>query len=128
MAEKSHHPTFGFGVQRQLLPDGRHLATASVDRTVKIWEPIAGRWQEKATIQHSMPVMDVRFSPSGRHLVTASEDQTVKILGRFAGQWQEKATISHTGYMQRVRFSPDGSQLLTASSDNTATVWLLKVG
>ena len=88
-------------------PDGRYLATASNDNTAKIWEFVAGQWEEKATIRHSSSVKNVSFSPDGRHLVTASEDFTAKIWGLVAEQWQEKTTVRHAGWVVNASFSPD---------------------
>ena len=109
-------------------PDGRFLATASNDNTAKIWELVAGQWQEKAIIHHSGSVRNVSFSPDGYHLVTASEDHTAKIWELVAGQWQEKTTIRHAGSVLNASFSPNGRHLVTASADSTAKIWEFDAG
>ena len=106
-------------------PDGRYLATASDDNTAKIWEFVAGQWQEKAIIEHLDRVVNASFSPDGRHLVTASEDHTARIWEIVAGQLREKITVWHTGSVVNASFSPDGRYLVTASADNTAKIWEL---
>jgi len=58
-------------------PDGRRLATASADKTARIWDVSSG--QELATVTHNDTVYGVAFSPDGRRLATASEDKTVRI-------------------------------------------------
>src|SRR5262249_34575756 len=59
-------------------PDGRRLATASVDKTVKVWEVAIA--QEILTISgHTGAVHSVAFSPDGRRLASASGDRTVKL-------------------------------------------------
>jgi WD40 repeat protein len=59
-------------------PDGRTLATASQDRTVKLWDVATGR--EQSTLRgHTGPVNGVAFSPDGRWLATASYDKTVRL-------------------------------------------------
>jgi WD40 repeat protein/serine/threonine protein kinase len=59
-------------------PDGRTLATGSVDHTVKLWNIEAGR--EVATLRgHQGPVSCVTFSHDGNTLASSSEDNTVRL-------------------------------------------------
>jgi WD40 repeat protein len=59
-------------------PDGRTLASASWDDTVKLWHPRTGK--ERATLRgHTDEVRSVVFSPDGRTLASASEDGTIKL-------------------------------------------------
>ena len=79
MAEKITLRHFQQVKDAKFSPNGRHLATASVDRTAAIWELADGRWRKKATIMHSRTVNHVSFSPDGSHLVTASFDKTARV-------------------------------------------------
>jgi WD40 repeat protein len=59
-------------------PDGRRLASASSDHTVRIWDAATGT--ELATLRgHADAVMRLAFNPDGRHLASSSSDRTVKI-------------------------------------------------
>jgi WD40 repeat protein len=51
-------------------PDGQRVATASIDRTVKIWDALIG--QEMLTLKDGENVNAVYFSRDGRRLFTAS--------------------------------------------------------
>ena len=59
-------------------PEGRHLASASRDQTVRVWDATSGR--ELHTLSgHTNAVMGVAFSPDGRHLASASLDKTIRV-------------------------------------------------
>ena len=72
-------------------PDGKHLASASLDRTVRVWalaEPLkseSGISMERSSQEflrftsHTDYVMDVAFTPDGNRLVSASLDGTVRV-------------------------------------------------
>jgi WD40 repeat protein len=58
--------------------DGRRIASASDDETVKVWD--AGTGQETLTLKgHTDEVRGIAFSPDGRLIASASSDGTVKI-------------------------------------------------
>jgi WD40 repeat protein len=59
-------------------PDARRLATASFDRTVKLWDMQTG--QEVFTlIGHTSGVVVVAFSPDGNQIVSGGIDQTARV-------------------------------------------------
>jgi tetratricopeptide (TPR) repeat protein len=102
-------------------PDGRRLASASWDQTVKVWDACTG--QVTLTLQgHTGPVSGVAFSPDGQRLAGASYDQTVKVWDASTGQ--EVLTLKgHTSAVGSVAFSPDAQRLASASHDGTVKVW-----
>ena len=56
-------------------PDGQRIATASADKTARVWDAASG--QTLATLQgHTEEVQSAVFSPDGQRIVTASWDQT----------------------------------------------------
>ena len=66
-------------------PDGKRLASASDDQTVKVWDAATG--QETLTLKgHTGFVQGVAFSPDGKRLASASDDQTVKVWDAATGQ------------------------------------------
>ena len=59
-------------------PDGRTLATGSLDNTAKLWDAQTGAL--RTTIEgHTSWVYSVAFSPDGRTLATCSWDGTAKL-------------------------------------------------
>ena len=103
-------------------PGGEFLATASVDKTAKLWN-LQG--EELITFTgHSNSVWGVAFSPGGEFLATASHDKTAKLWNL---QGEELITFTGHSYgLRAVAFSPGGEFLATASGDKTAKLWNLQ--
>ncbi|MEH2074645.1 MAG: AAA-like domain-containing protein, partial [Nostoc sp.] len=102
-------------------PDGKILASASDDNTIKLWNRDTGK--EISTLSgHSSPVFSVVFSPDGKTLASASDDKTIKLWNRDTGK--EISTLSgHSSLVSSVVFSPDGKTLASASRDKTIKLW-----
>ncbi len=102
-------------------PDGKRIASASSDRTVKVWDAAAG--QVILTLKgHNGEISGVAYSPDGQRLASASADQTVKVWDAKTGQ-ETLNLKGHTGLVFSVAFSPDGQRLASASQDGTVRVW-----
>jgi len=100
-------------------PDGNTIATASADKTVKLWNRQGKLLQTLE--EHKDWVNGVAFSPDGETIATASADKTVKLWNR-----QEKLLHTLTGHensVNGVAFSPDGKTIATASADKTVKLW-----
>ena len=107
-------------------PDGKTLASGSVDKTVKLWDAQTG--QELATLKgHADNVTSVAFSPDGKTLASGSRDKTVKLWDAQTGQ--ELATLKgHDASVYSVAFSPDGKTLASGSEDKTVKLWDAQTG
>ena len=97
-------------------PDGKQLASALDDKTVKLWDTDTG-----ATLQtlegHSGRVNAVAFSPDGKQLASASDDKMVRLWDTAIGATLQTLK-GHSGQVNAVAFSPDG-KLASASYDKT---------
>jgi tetratricopeptide (TPR) repeat protein len=95
-------------------PDGKTLASASLDGTVKAWAADTGK--ELFAVKGRMgPLLDLAFVPDGRALATAGTQGTVRLWDVVTGE--ERATLpAHRGAVSGLAFSPDGATLVTCST------------
>ena len=95
-------------------PDGRTLASAAQDTTIRLWDTDSGR--ELMLLEgHTDWVTAVDFSPDGKQLVSASCDYTARLWDVGTGEFV-RSFRAKNGYVVDVDFSPDGKQIATASS------------
>jgi len=60
-------------------PDGRRLASASLDHTVQLWDADTGTPTGDPLTGHEDAVFSVAFSPDGQRLASGSRDKTVRL-------------------------------------------------
>ncbi|KYC35883.1 serine/threonine protein kinase [Scytonema hofmannii PCC 7110] len=107
-------------------PNGQSLASASDDRTIKIWN-LATRQTTLTLKGHSQWVWTVAFSPDGKTLASGSADNTIKLWNLETGQ--EMGTLKgHPGGVSSVAFSPDGRTLASGGLDKTVKLWDVVTG
>jgi WD40 repeat protein len=106
-------------------PDGKLLASAYADGTVRLRDPATG--QPAGPILQAGPasVNAVSFSPDGKLLASAYADGTVRLWDPATGQLHGPAlrsTDPHTS-ANAVAFSPGGNLLASAYADGTIHLW-----
>ena len=60
-------------------PDGKTLASASGDRTVRLWDVATGTQLGNPLVGDTKQVESVAFSPDGQFLVSCADDRTVRL-------------------------------------------------
>jgi len=97
-------------------PDGRRIATAQSDKTVRLWDAATARPIGAPLTGHTDAVQAVAFSPDGHSLASAgSNDGTARLWNADTGQPIGKPLIvDKAGAATAVVFSPDGHRLATA--------------
>jgi WD40 repeat protein/serine/threonine protein kinase len=101
--------------------DGRQLATASQDQTIKMWDTSTG--QELKTLRgHTGGVGRVAFTPDGQRLVSSSNDQTIRIWDVSTGL-ERSCLKGHTDTVVAVAINSEGTRLASADSSGAIKLW-----
>jgi hypothetical protein len=106
-------------------PDGKTVATASEDRTVRVWDGTGGK--ELLRLEgHEGPVYAVQSSPDGKTLASAGYDGTARIWDAASGK--QRLLIREREPMAPIALSPDGAALASADREGRVCLWDCRTG
>ena len=102
-------------------PDGKRIASTSVDATVQVWDAITGK---NVLVYHGHlgEVLAVAWSPDGKRIVSGGGDHTVQVWDAASGG-NVLTYRGHSDALFDVAWSPDGKRIASGSVDHTVQVW-----
>jgi WD40 repeat protein len=101
-------------------PDGKHLMSASEDKTIRIWSTADGSL-ERILRGHDKALVNAAFSRDGRRVASTDTDGTVRI---WAASGRQLAVLyGHEGQANSAAFDRSGERLVTSGIDGTIRVW-----
>ncbi|MEM8832184.1 MAG: caspase family protein, partial [Cyanobacteria bacterium P01_G01_bin.19] len=115
----------------QYSPNGEIIASASWDKTIKLWHSETGELIDTLS-GHQDGINSIAFTPTplnptyeggGYLLVSGSEDKTIKIWDISERAKLIKTLEGHTDSIKAVAVSPNGDLIASAGYDNTIKIW-----
>ncbi|HWP31477.1 MAG TPA: hypothetical protein VNK96_07130 [Fimbriimonadales bacterium] len=108
-------------------PDGKLLATAGDDGTVKIWVARSGRLVRTIKASSGYYVIRVEFSPDGTLIASSGDDKMIKIWkvsdGTLVRSWVADPYLAYA-----LSFSPDGTTIASGGTDAKVKLWDVATG
>ncbi|KAK3394462.1 WD40-repeat-containing domain protein [Podospora didyma] len=144
--------------QVRISPDGRWIASASSDGTVKIWDAETGGYLD-TLVGHMAGISCLAWAPDGNTLATGSDDKAIRLWDRVTGNPAHAcgdgggrgptvlvngasnrrtmtrgggtgrgSLLGHHNYVSSLAFSPKGNILASGSYDEAVFLWDVRAG
>ena len=104
-------------------PDGKTLASADFDGTIRLWDVLKGKTKQK--FKQKFTSYSILFSPDGQTLASAGDGGNLWLWDILSGKVKQKLT-GHKSRVRSVLFSPDG-QTLASINGYDHSIWLWDV-
>ncbi|KNA23871.1 hypothetical protein SOVF_021080 [Spinacia oleracea] len=103
-------------------PDGQWVASASFDKSVKLWNGVTGKFVA-AFRGHVGPVYQISWSADSRLLLSGSKDSTLKIWDIRTLKLKQDLP-GHADEVFAVDWSPDGEKVASGGRDRVMKLWM----
>lgn len=110
-------------------PDGAMLATASFDKSARVWDGVSGAFRAKL-LGHVGAVYRLAWAPDSRLLATASKDSTLKVWDAAGGGTKAVAELpGHADEVYALDWAPApgrggaGGGVASGSKDRLVRIW-----
>ncbi|KAG7209018.1 hypothetical protein KM043_015184 [Ampulex compressa] len=102
-------------------PDGRTIASASFDKSIKLWESNTGKYI--ASLRgHVQAVYSIAWSADSRLLVSGSADSTLKVWNMKTRKISQDLP-GHADEVYAVDWAPDGLRVASGGKDKVLRLW-----
>lgn len=106
-----------------LSPDGTRIVTGSQDKSLRLWDAIAGASMGPAWKGPTGTIVCVSFSPDGTKVAYGSRDSKVWLWDVEPSMGKGISLKGHTDVVTCLAFSPNGKSVVSGSGDNTLRLW-----
>lgn len=107
-------------------PDGQRLATASEDKTIRLWNVESAALTRRSVTYPAGKVELIAFSPDCGVVATTSMDQDVTLWHIDTGTVLH--TLEHSSDVYAIGFSPDGHHIATLIAYRMIWLWDWRTG
>jgi hypothetical protein len=104
-------------------PDGKTLASGSLDNTIILWDVEIRQRIGDPLIGHKGTINTLAFNPDGQTLASGSSDNTIILWDVATRQPIGDPLTGHTASVLSLAFSPDGKTLASGSADDSIILW-----
>ena len=109
-------------------PDGRRIASAQDDGTVRQWDAATGAAIGDPIHAHSDRVTAVAYTPDGHTIVSTSADGTLRLSSADTGKPVSQKPPAVEGGLNGLALNTSGKTIVTAGANDTIRTWDPRTG
>jgi WD40 repeat protein len=103
-------------------PNGRWVSTASIDRTIRIWDARGGSPMATFFGGHRDWIRSIDYRPDGMRLCSGGDDGAIRLWDMQKGRRMHRL-LGHKGWIHCVVYSGDGALIASGGSDGIVCIW-----